>query len=95
MGKDNVVKLKKKDILYYAKILPNVGIYEICELKIRTVEDTYFVGTDKHDKHAYLLSYNSIGKTVFKDRKEALKVVDEAEKKKTKVISNESYYEEY
>lgn len=93
MGKDNVIK--KNDILYYAKILPSVGIYEICELKIRTVEDTYFVGVDKRDKHAYLFSYNNINKTVFKDRKIALKVVQEAEKKKIKVISDESYYEEY
>lgn len=89
------MNLKKKDILYYTKILPSVGIYEICELKVRTVEDDYFVGIDKHDKHAYLLNYNAFGKTVFEDRKVALKIVQEAEKKKTKVISNESYYEEY
>lgn len=89
------MNLKKKDILYYTKILPSVGIYEICELKVRTVEDDYFVGIDKHDKHAYLLNYSAFGKTVFEDRKVALKIVQEAEKKKTKVISNESYYEEY
>ncbi len=87
--------LKKNDIVYYAKILPSVGVYEICELKIRTVEDTYFVGVDKRDKHAYLFAYDNIDKTVFKDRKVALKVVQEAEKKKIKVISDESYYEEY
>ena len=89
------MNLKKKDILYYTKILPSVGIYEICELKVRTVEDDYFVGIDKHDKHAYLLNYSAFGTTVFEDRKVALKVVQEAEKKKTKVVSNESYYEEY
>ena len=89
------MKLKKKDILYYTKILPSVGIYEICELKVRTVEDDYFVGIDKHDKHAYLLNYSAFGNTVFEDRKVALKVVNEAEKKKTKVVSSESYYEEY
>jgi hypothetical protein len=89
------MKLKKKDIVYYTKILPSVGIYEISELKVRTVEDDYFVGIDKHDKHAYLLNYSAFGKTVFEDRKVALKIVQEAEKKKTKVISNESYYEEY
>ena len=87
--------LKKNDIVYYAKILPSVGIYEICELKIRTIEDTYFVGVDKRDKHAYLFGYNHIDKSIFKDRKIALKVVHEAEKNKSKVISNESYYEEY
>lgn len=88
-------ELNKKDIVYYTKIMPSVGIYDICELKIRTVEDDYFVGIDKHDKHAYLFDYNSIDKTVFTDRKVALKLVQEAEKNKKKVISNESYYEEY
>lgn len=86
-------KLKKKDIVYYTKIMPSVGIYDLCELTIRTVEDTYFVGIDKSDKHAYLLGFNTIDKTVFKDRKIALKVVQEAEKNKTKIVSSESYYE--
>lgn len=58
-----MTNLKKKDILYYARVIPYTGIYEVCELSVRTVEDTYFVGTDKHDKHAYLFSYNAIGKT--------------------------------
>ena len=35
--------LKKKDIVYYARIVPNAGIYDLCELKIRTIEDSYFV----------------------------------------------------
>lgn len=95
MGKNNVIKLKKKDIVYYTKILPSVGVYDLCELKIRTVEDDYFVGIDKHDKHAYLFNYDSIDKTIFKDRKIALKTVQEAEKNKTKIVSNESCYEEY
>lgn len=95
MGKDNVINLKKKDIVYYTKIMPSVGVYDLCELTIRTVENDYFVGIDKSDKHAYLFGYNSINKTIFKDRKVALKIIKEAEKKKTKIISSESYYEEY
>ena len=82
MDKDNTIKLKKKDTVYYAKIMPTVGIYDVCELKIRTVEKTYFVGIDKHDKHACLFGVGSIGKTVFIDREEALKVVQKAEKNK-------------
>ena len=45
-------EIKKGDILYVARIIPSCGIYEIIELKIRTVEDTYFVGTDKYTKQA-------------------------------------------
>lgn len=70
-----MIDLKKKDIVYYTKIMPSVGIYALCELKIRTVEDDYFVGIDKHDKHDYLFICNSIDKTVFKDRNIALIMV--------------------
>lgn len=86
--------LKKKDIAYYAKIIPNCGIYEVCELKIRTVEDGWFVGIEKRDKHTYLLYNSEIGKTVFMDRQDALDKVKDAEKNK-KTVSNETYYEEY
>ena len=46
--------IKRGKIVYYARILRPVGIYEVIELFIRTVDDDYFVGIDKHDKHAYL-----------------------------------------
>lgn len=85
--------MEKQDILYYARIVPRTGIYEVCELLIRTVEETYFVGIDKRDKHAYLFLYSDINKTVFKNRKEALKKVKDAEKNKVKT-NYEIYYEE-
>ena len=31
--------LKKKDVVYYTKIIPSCGIYDMYELRIRTVED--------------------------------------------------------
>ena len=37
-----MVQLKKKDRLFYARIIPRTRIYEVCELIIRTIEDTYF-----------------------------------------------------
>lgn len=81
------------DVVYYARIMPTVGVYEILELKIRTIEETYFVGIDKQTKHAYLFPNSYMDKLVFKARKSALKVVKEAEKNKIEV-SNETYYEE-
>jgi len=85
--------LEKGQIVYYARIIENVGIYDVLELKIRTVADTYFVGTEKNSKHAYLLSNFYLNETVFYDRKQALKIVKEAEKNK-KEASTETYYEE-
>ena len=86
--------LNKKDIVYYARIVPNSGIYDLYELSIRTVEDTYFVGVDKKDKRAFLFDYDAIGEYVFTNRKDALNRLKDAEKNK-KEISNETFYEEY
>ena len=74
--------------------MPTLGIYDVCELKIRTVTDTYFVGTDKRDKRAYLFSYNAVGKYIFSNRKDAVDKAILAEENAPKV-SKETYYEEY
>ena len=74
--------------------MPILGIYDVCELKIRTVADTYFVGTDKRDKRAFLLPYSAIGEYVFIDRKDAVDKAILAEENAPK-ISKETYYEEY
>lgn len=87
-------QLKKKDKLFYARILPQVRIYEVCELIVRTIAPTWLVGVDKRDKHAYLFSYDDIGKILFHDREEALlKVINEEEKEPN--IAFEISYEEY
>ena len=93
MTKEN---LHKKDIIYYAHIIPQLGVYDVCEIIIRTIEKDYFAGIDKHDKRAYLFSYDDFTKTVFLQRKDALNKVKEAEKDKPKeILSEETYYEEY
>lgn len=87
--------LKRKDIVYYARIIPTSGIYDVYELIIRTVEDNWFVGMEKRDKHAYLFNDSDINKVVFKNRNDALKKVLDAEANKKETVSNETYYEEY
>ena len=77
--------LKKKDVVYYTKIIPGCGIYDVYELRIRTVEDDWFVGLEKTDKQAHYFTKSDIGKTIFKDRNEALNVVRKAEKNKKNV----------
>ena len=92
--KDLCDKIRKNDIVYYARIMPRLGIFDVYDLKVRTIADTYFVAIDKRDKKSYLFNYNEIGKIVFTNRKEALNKTKEAEKNKPKV-STETYYEEY
>ena len=87
-------ELQIGDIVYYARIMPTLGIYDVCELKIRTVADTYFVGTDKRDKRAYLFSYNAVENCIFSNRKDAVEKAIVAEENSPKV-SKETYYEEY
>lgn len=86
--------LKRKDVVYYARIQPSLGVYDVLELIVRTVETDWFTGMDKRDKRVYLFNNKDLNKTVFTDRKEALKMVKEAEKNKKK-ITFEKDYEEY
>ena len=86
--------IKLNDIVYYERIMPKLGIFDVYDLKVRTVEDTYFVAIDKRDKKSYLFNFTDINKTVFANREEALNKTKEAEKNKPKV-STETYYEEY
>ena len=76
--------------------MPTLGLYDVYELKVRTIneEGRWFCALEKHTKIAYLFSYDNIDKTIFFDRKEALKAVKQAEKNKIPV-SNETLYEEY
>ena len=87
-------KIRKNDIVYYARIMPKLDVYDVYDLKVRTVEDTYFTGIDKRDKKSYLFTYKDVDKTVFINREEAVNKTKEAEKNKP-IISTETYYEEY
>lgn len=72
--------MNKGDKVYYARILSNVGMYEVYELKIRTVADTWFSATEKRSKQTFLFSNKHIDKIVFYDRDIALEKVLKAEK---------------
>lgn len=81
------------DVLYYTQILPNVGIYNLCDIKVCTLYNTYFAGIDKRDKRRYVFNYTEINQTIFENRLEALEVIKEAEENKP-IVSDEIYYEE-
>ena len=57
------LKLKEEkpslgDVLYYAQILPRVGVYNLCDIKVCTLYDTYFAGIDTRDKRRYVFNYS-------------------------------------
>lgn len=81
-------ELKRKDKVYYAKIIPSLSTYDVCDLIVRTVEENWFVGIDNQDKHAYLFNDSDINKVVFKNRKDALNKVKLAELNKKESDNN-------
>lgn len=87
-------ELKKNNIVYYTRILPSSNIYDLLELKIRTIEKDWFVGIEKRDKQAFLFQDTELNKTVFMDRKIALEKVKEAETNKKEIKDEDIYYEE-
>lgn len=93
MNKDEA-NLQKGDKLYYARIIPKCGIYDVLDMKVSAIYDTYFAVTENRDKHRYLFSFDNIDKVIFKNRKHALNMVLDAEKNNPKA-SDETFYEEY
>ena len=86
--------INKGDTVYYTRVFPETGTYDLCDLIIRTVMDNWFCGVDNKDKRAYLLGLNEIDENVFYDRSIALKRIHNAEQKYPH-INGETYYEEY
>lgn len=86
--------LHRKDTVYYTRIIPSSGIYDVLEIKIRTVENGWFAGIEKRDKQAYLFYDSDINRTIFTNRKDALDKVKAAEANK-KPVNEETDYQEY
>ncbi len=74
-------QMKRGDKLYFARTHPSLGVYELLDLIVRTIEDSWFSAFEKKTGRAYLFSYNDIGSIIFTNRFEALKVVKEIEAK--------------
>lgn len=78
-------------IVFWARIHHQTGIYEVCELKVRTVYEETFVGVDKQSKQAFIIRYDD--SYLFRERKDALAVVKEAEKQKKEFTRDTNEYD--
>ena len=76
------MQLNRGDTVYFARILPSLGIYDVLELCVRTVYEAWFTALDKRDKRAYSFNFTQHEKQFFFDREMALKIVKDAEKYK-------------
>lgn len=79
--------MKIGETLYYARILDRVGVYEVEEVRIRMIGDTWFSATENINKQAFIFSKNDIGIRVFEDRYEALMKVKAAESSATRIFT--------
>lgn len=74
--------MNKGDIYYYARILPNLGVYDVLDIKIRTIAEDWFVGLETRDKQAFIFNNKDIDKIVFDSRIDAVMRAKEAEEGK-------------
>ena len=61
-------KIKIKDTLYYAQIIPSLCHYNVLDMKVVDLYDTYFVCIEKSKEKIYPLNYTNIGKMIFENR---------------------------
>lgn len=73
--------IKVGQIVYWARVLTKIDIYDLYELKVRATYDTYFVAVDGRTKQSYMFYYKDVNKTIYFDRQEALDYVNDAEDK--------------
>lgn len=66
--------------VYYARILPTVGICYVQTIKVRSIYDDVFIGVDAVTKMSPIIENKYLGVTAFTDRKHAEKLVKEAQK---------------
>lgn len=71
--------MDKGDTIYYARSVPSCNIYDVCELTVRTVAETYFAGFDSASKQAFIFNYGD--DRVYQHRVDALNRVKEDEAK--------------
>lgn len=76
----NGVLIKLGMEVYHARIIPQTGICYVQTLKVRTIFDDSFVGLDLVTKNAQYITNNNVGITVFIKRKDAEKIVFDAQK---------------
>ena len=76
---DKKQQISKGTKVYWTRIHPQICVYDLYDLTVRSVYDTYFVAVDKKSKQSYLFPYDAIDKVVFFDRSVALEVVKEKE----------------
>lgn len=78
------MEIKVGNWVYWARVRENTQEFDVIDLKIATIYDTYFVCTDEKTGQRHLFSNNNWENIIFPDRHEALELVLEAQEKSEK-----------
>lgn len=69
-------ELEKGDTVYFARILPRIKIYEVLNLNIVTIIDTYCTGVNPKNNQTYVFPKKYAEEVLFKNRRLALEYLD-------------------
>ena len=66
------MQIQKDDIIYFSHVLPKLNVYEVLEMKIRTVGVNWFVASStKNSNNVYAFTDDDINQIVFQTYQEA------------------------
>ena len=66
------MQIHKDDIVYFSHVLQNLKVYEVLEIKIRTIGVNWFVAASTSNSHSvYAFKSSDIGKIIFPTYQEA------------------------
>ena len=66
------MQIHKDDIVYFSHVLPKLNVYEVLEMKIRTVGVNWFVASStKNRNNVYAFTDDDIHQIVFSTYQEA------------------------
>ena len=66
------MQMQKDDRIYFSHVLPKLNVYEVLEMKIRTVGINWFVASStKNRNNVYAFTDDDINQIVFQTYREA------------------------
>ena len=66
------MQIQKDEIIYFSHVLPKLNVYEVLEMKIRTVGVNWFVASStKNRNNVYAFTDDDINQIVFSTYQEA------------------------
>ena len=66
------MQIQKDDIIYFSHVLPKLNVYEVLEMKIRTLGVNWFVASStKNRNNVYAFTDDDINQIVFQTYQEA------------------------